>query len=103
MWWYFFTEMFDHFRHFFLGVFQVGTVPPFGGSDIQQLHCLIYVVPVTARLGHDPLSGILVLVGVISAWKSYPTVGDMALWSGLLACFPELLSSASVCVCEGGN
>lgn len=24
MWWYFFTEMFDHFRAFFLGVFQVG-------------------------------------------------------------------------------
>ena len=23
MWWYFFTEMFDHFRPFFLGVFQV--------------------------------------------------------------------------------
>ena len=27
MWWYFFTEMFDHFRAFFLGVFQVGPVP----------------------------------------------------------------------------
>lgn len=24
MWWYFFTEMFEHFRGFFLGVFQVG-------------------------------------------------------------------------------
>lgn len=23
MWWYFFTEMFDHFRVFFRGVFQV--------------------------------------------------------------------------------
>lgn len=23
MWWYFFTEMFEHFRSFFLGVFQV--------------------------------------------------------------------------------
>ncbi len=26
MWWYFFTEMFDHFRNFFLGVFQVGSI-----------------------------------------------------------------------------
>lgn len=27
MWWYFFTQMFDHFRNFFLGVFQVCSFP----------------------------------------------------------------------------
>lgn len=27
LWWYFFTEMFDHFRNFFLMVFTVGLPP----------------------------------------------------------------------------
>lgn len=36
MWWYFFTEMFDHFRSFFLGVFQVSLLPPL----CAQLICI---------------------------------------------------------------
>lgn len=32
MWWYFFTEMFDHFRPFFVGVFYVGE--RVGSADI---------------------------------------------------------------------
>ncbi|WVW84068.1 hypothetical protein I302_106097 [Kwoniella bestiolae CBS 10118] len=79
MWWYFFTEMFDHFRTFFLGVFQ--------------LHNLIYVAPICLRLSDDPLLAILVLVGIMGTWKSYPTLGDMALWAGLLGCFPEIVSN----------
>ncbi|OCF33002.1 hypothetical protein I316_05340 [Kwoniella heveanensis BCC8398] len=79
MWWYFFTEMFDHFRSFFLGVFQ--------------LHHLIYVAPLCLRLSDDPLVSMLVMVGVISTWKSYPALGDMALWAGLLSCFPEIVSN----------
>ncbi|EKD00152.1 hypothetical protein A1Q2_05495 [Trichosporon asahii var. asahii CBS 8904] len=34
---------------------------------------------------------VLILVGAIATWKSYPTLGDMALWAGLLGCFPELV------------
>ncbi|WWC62117.1 uncharacterized protein I303_104708 [Kwoniella dejecticola CBS 10117] len=79
MWWYFFTEMFDHFRTFFLGVFQ--------------LHNLIYVAPVCLRLSDDPLFAIMVQVGIISTWKSYPALGDMALWAGLLGCFPDVVSN----------
>ncbi|WVF71301.1 hypothetical protein IAT40_006104 [Kwoniella sp. CBS 6097] len=79
MWWYFFTEMFDHFRSFFLGVFQ--------------LHHFIYVAPLCLRLSVDPLFSMLVMVGVISTWKSYPALGDMALWAGLLSCFPEIVSN----------
>ncbi len=89
MWWYFFTEMFDHFRNFFLGVFQVRksliTLNP-------QLHIAIYVLPVCLRV-QDPLQAVLVLVGVISTWKSYPTLGDLGLWAGLVGCFPEVTSS----------
>lgn len=36
LWWYFFTEMFEDFRAFFLGVFQ--------------LHLLIYIVPLCIKL-----------------------------------------------------
>ena len=35
MWWYFFTEMFDHFRPFFLGVFQVSTRSGMAEADAQ--------------------------------------------------------------------
>ncbi|WVR06925.1 hypothetical protein IAU60_003961 [Kwoniella sp. DSM 27419] len=79
MWWYFFTEMFDHFRTFFIGVFQ--------------LHHLIYVAPLCMRLSDDPLFSMTVLVGIISTWKSYPALGDMALWAGLLSCFPDVVSN----------
>nr|XP_019011041.1 uncharacterized protein I206_04349 [Kwoniella pini CBS 10737]OCF49822.1 hypothetical protein I206_04349 [Kwoniella pini CBS 10737] len=79
MWWYFFTEMFDHFRTFFLGVFQ--------------LHNLIYVAPICLRLSDDPLFAILIQVGIISTWKSYPALGDMAVWAGLLGCFPDVVSN----------
>ncbi|WVQ72366.1 hypothetical protein IAR50_001918 [Cryptococcus sp. DSM 104548] len=77
MWWYFFTEMFDHFRSFFLGVFQ--------------LHTVIYVAPICLRLSDDPLFALLLLVGIISTWKSYPSLGDLALWAGLLGCFPDIV------------
>ncbi|EIW70440.1 hypothetical protein TREMEDRAFT_73467 [Tremella mesenterica DSM 1558] len=78
MWWYFFTEMFDHFRHFFLGVFQ--------------FHCVIYVIPVCIRLRHDPLLAMAILLSIFATWKSYPTLGDMNVPAGLLACFPEVLT-----------
>lgn len=39
------------------------------------------------------MTATLILVGAISTWKSYPTLGDMALWAGLVGCFPELISS----------
>jgi len=39
--WYFFTEVFDHFRTFFVFVFQI--------------HAFIYVAPLTIRLRRHPL------------------------------------------------
>lgn len=68
----------------------------FAGTDVGQLHNVIYVAPVCLRLRDDPLMGILVLLGVFGTWKSYPTVGDAAVWAGLLACFPEVVSSRFV-------
>ncbi|KAI5451953.1 hypothetical protein NCC49_001253 [Naganishia albida] len=74
--WYFFTEMFDHFRRFFTGVFQ--------------LHMLLYVVPLCIRFRHQPLLATVILSGIISIFKSYPTLGDAAVWLGLLGCFPDI-------------
>ena len=54
--WYFFTEMFDHFRTFFTGIFQVGPTPDIvewpwiDSPSVLQLHVLIYIVPVCIRL-----------------------------------------------------
>lgn len=41
----------------------------------------------------------MILVGIFSTWKSYPTLGDLAGWSGLLACFPEIISSRPAGMC----
>ncbi|KAJ2611098.1 hypothetical protein H4S08_003314 [Coemansia sp. RSA 1365] len=77
LFWYFFTEVFDEFRLFFYVVFQ--------------LTALGFAVPVSWRFRHDPLFAATFLVGIISALKSYPAWGDLALFLGLLPIFEELL------------
>ncbi|GAA5972622.1 hypothetical protein JCM21900_006765 [Sporobolomyces salmonicolor] len=74
--WYFFIEMFDHFRSFFLVVFA--------------LHPIVYVAPLTYFYRKDALFAIVLLVGSLSLLKSYPTLGDYALWHALLGCYSEL-------------
>ena len=74
--WYFFIEMFDHFRAFFVCVFQ--------------LHVFAYVAPLTIAFAHEPLFATVLLVGVIAIFKSYPQLGDFTLWHALLACYSEL-------------
>ena len=69
LWWYFFIEMFDSFRSFFLVVFQ--------------LHLLIYVIPLTLRL--PPLEVLTILIGIISIFKSYPSLSDLTLYLSLLS------------------
>lgn len=58
---------------------------------------LIYVIPLCLRLS-DPTQVVLIMVGAIATWKSYPSLGDMALWAGLLSCFPEIVASEIRCV-----
>jgi phosphatidylinositol glycan class U len=41
---------------------------------------------------YDPLLAFTVLSGVQATFKSYPTVGDAALYHSLLALHPELVS-----------
>ncbi|SGY15222.1 BQ5605_C013g07291 [Microbotryum silenes-dioicae] len=76
--WYFFIEMFDHFRAFFVGVFQI--------------HVLIYVAPLTFAFRSDPMFTLVLMVGIIALFKSYTALGDFALWHAVLALYSELAS-----------
>ncbi|KAL6301989.1 PIG-U-domain-containing protein [Sparassis latifolia] len=75
LWWYFFTEMFDHFRPFFLMVFSV--------------HLLIYVAPICIKFQHDILYAFFLLLGVFATFKAYPTLSDPGLFLSMIAVFPE--------------
>ncbi|KAJ1398091.1 hypothetical protein SESBI_31328 [Sesbania bispinosa] len=71
--WYFFAEVFDFFRSFFLIVFH-GNI-------------LLMVVPLALRLNHRPCFLAFVYTVISSMLKSYPSVGDSALYLGLLGLF----------------
>jgi len=75
LWWYFFTEIFDHFRPFFLAVFS--------------LHLVIYVVPLCIKFQHDPLYASFLLLGILGTFKPYPTLSDPGLFLSFIALFPE--------------
>lgn len=71
LFWYFFTEMFDHFRNFFLWVFQ--------------LNAFIYCIPLTIKLRKNPTLLACMMSSVMAVMKSYPALGDSTLSFALLA------------------
>ncbi|GAQ83601.1 phosphatidylinositol glycan class U [Klebsormidium nitens] len=78
LFWYFFAEVFDHFRTFFLFVFH-------------YLVLVIMLPPLTIRFHHRPLFLAYVILGLTSIFKSYPSVSDAALYLGLLPAFAREL------------
>ncbi|XVE93598.1 hypothetical protein REPUB_Repub01dG0208300 [Reevesia pubescens] len=76
--WYFFAEVFDFFRNFFLIVFHV--------------NILFMILPLAIRLRHRPCFLAFVYVAIFSMLKSYPSVGDSALYLGLLGWFVNELA-----------
>ncbi|KAJ0594467.1 putative GPI transamidase subunit PIG-U [Helianthus annuus] len=76
--WYFFAEVFDFFRDFFLIVFHI--------------NILFMVLPLAIRLHHRPCFLAFVYVAISSILKSYPSVGDSALYLGLLGLFVNALA-----------
>ncbi|PPS19130.1 hypothetical protein GOBAR_AA01440 [Gossypium barbadense] len=64
--WYFFAEVFEFFRNFFLIVFHV--------------NILFMILPLAIRLRHRPCYLAFVYVAICSMLKSYPSVGDSALY-----------------------
>ena len=75
--WYFFTEMFDHFRLFFICTFQI--------------NLLLYVAPLSIKFPDQPLLLSTVIVGLIAVFKSYPGLGDVGFFLSLLPLFSSLL------------
>ncbi|KLU82640.1 hypothetical protein MAPG_01711 [Magnaporthiopsis poae ATCC 64411] len=76
LWWYFFIEMFDSFRSFFLAVFW--------------LHLAAYVGGVTIRIRSQPLAAMVILLGLLAVFKPYPSVADTSLFLGLLPLFRHI-------------
>lgn len=76
LWWYFFIEMFDSFRSFFLAVFW--------------LHLTSYVGGLTLRIRSQPLTVITLLLGLFSIFKPYPSIADTSLFCGMVPLFRHL-------------
>lgn len=81
LWWYFFIEMFDAFREFFLGVFW--------------LHMLAYSVPFCLRLHKQPLAAVVCMLGVIAVFQPYANVGDAGCWLACLSMYGHLFALSS--------
>jgi len=62
LFWYFFMEIFDHFKSFFLFIFQY--------------HIAVYPIPLAVRLSHRPVFLAICLLAINAIFKSYPSVGD---------------------------
>ncbi|KAI8364651.1 GPI transamidase subunit PIG-U [Radiomyces spectabilis] len=78
MFWYFFIEMFEQFRSFFMITFQ--------------FHAFIFVAPLCIKLSrHNPLFVLTVLCGVMGIFKSYPSAGDASMYLALIPLHDELL------------
>lgn len=81
LWWYFFIEIFDSFREFFLGVFW--------------LHLAGYVGGLTVRLRSQPLFVITSLLGIFAIFKPYPSISDVSLYLALLPLYRHLFPCKS--------
>ncbi|XP_050441765.1 phosphatidylinositol glycan anchor biosynthesis class U protein [Adelges cooleyi] len=71
LFWYFFTEMFEHFRALFVCAFQLNA-------------SVLYVIPLSIRLRRDPLLLATSLLALTAVFKSYPSIGDVGFYLSLL-------------------
>ncbi|MCJ1258708.1 hypothetical protein MMC24_006541 [Lignoscripta atroalba] len=76
LWWYFFIEMFDSFREFFLGVFW--------------LHLGAYVGGLCFRLRKQPLFIIATMLGIFAVFKPYPSISDTSLYLAILPLYRHI-------------
>ncbi|ELT93166.1 hypothetical protein CAPTEDRAFT_175379 [Capitella teleta] len=75
--WYFFTEMFEHFCLFFLWVFQI--------------NAFIYTVPLSIKLRDQPIFLMFMLIALMAIFKSYPSYADCALYLSLIPLWRHVL------------
>ncbi|KAI4234780.1 MAG: hypothetical protein L6R40_006659 [Gallowayella cf. fulva] len=76
LWWYFFIEMFDSFREFFLGVFW--------------LHLMGYVGGLSFRLRTQPLFVLTTLIGIFAIFQPYPSIADASLYFAFLPLYSHV-------------
>lgn len=81
LWWYFFIEMFDSFREFFLGVFW--------------LHLGSYVGGLSIRVRRQPLFVITSMLGIFAIFKPYPSISDTSLYFALLPLYAHIFPRKS--------
>lgn len=69
--WYFFTEMFDHFRTMFLITFQMNAT-------------VLYLIPLSIKLRNEPLMLGTILISLIAIFSSYPCIGSTSFYIAFL-------------------
>ncbi|KAG8327294.1 hypothetical protein J6590_022717 [Homalodisca vitripennis] len=77
LFWYFFTEMFEHFRALFICAFQLNAG-------------LLYVAPLSLRMYREPVLLAASLTALTAVFRSYPSVGDVGFYLALLPMWKHL-------------
>lgn len=78
LFWYFFAEMFDQFREFFLWTFQINS--------------FVYSIPLSLTLKDNPNFFFLITLILLSLFKPYPSVSDLAIYLALLPQWTHLFT-----------
>lgn len=76
LYWYLVIEIFEQFRFFFVFVFQ--------------LIAFVFALPLGVRFQNDPVFCFLIMTLFVSFMKSYPSIGDLGIYFGLIQCFTQL-------------
>jgi phosphatidylinositol glycan class U len=71
LYWYFFTEMFEHFRSLFIASFQINV-------------SILFVIPLALRLYENPMLLAFSYLAIDTIFKSYPCIGDVGFYLSLL-------------------
>ncbi|XP_011499338.1 PREDICTED: phosphatidylinositol glycan anchor biosynthesis class U protein [Ceratosolen solmsi marchali] len=77
LYWYFFTEMFEHFRSLFIASFQINV-------------SILFVVPLALRLHKNPMLLAFSYLAIDTIFKSYPCIGDVGFYLSLLPLWRHL-------------
>lgn len=76
--WYFFTEMFEHFRLLFIWSLQINVT-------------ILYLVPLALKFRKEPLLLAFALIALTTMFRSYPCIGDVGFYLSLLPIWKHLL------------
>lgn len=81
MFWYFFTEMFEHFLDFF--------------TWVVQINAFIHVIPISISLRDNPFFALYMMILTSTIFQPYPALANVGLITSLLPQWSELLNHTS--------